>query len=133
MSQTGAAVGALETLVVRGWLEGRYDDISLVYAAIKESVADEWSNVLWTVPPKETMGRRYAFFGGAVPAQRREWFLDQLRDLIALPPEDSGHQLRGLFIVTDAHGVQQWRVEGRQVLTDPAGPGYEYLDDIRRG
>ena len=78
------------------------------------------------------MGQRYAFFGGTLLRNRKTWFLDQLQDLIALLPADRGHQLRGLFIATDADGTSQWRIHGRQVLTGPTPPGLEYFSDTPR-
>jgi hypothetical protein len=75
------------------------------------------------------MGQRYAFFGGTLLRNRKTWFVDQLQHLIALLPADRGHQLRGLFIATDADGTSQWRIRGRQVLTGPTPPRFEYFSD----
>jgi hypothetical protein len=120
-------VGAYVT--VRGWIEGSgelFDQARRIVRA--EADADYGGG--WGFPERMHNGLGFAFYGAVMRESGLDCLLRQVRMIAAVPPDEDGYHLVGLFFVShEVDGMSEWQLRGGEVHVR-TGPGtYGYLDE----
>lgn len=113
---------------VRGWLE--CDERQL--AAIQEIIAahddGHYSNG-WGTPRQHVNWTHYVFFGADMRESVLDRFLEQIREIAAVPANADGDRATGLFFAShEVTGMNEWQIRDGQVTIAPGNDRYLYLD-----
>lgn len=113
---------------IRGWLQ--CDDKQLALARQLIGGDPDPYNGGWAFPANPVGWTNYVFYGADIRASGVDWFLNQLRQLAALPAsDDDNDRVQGLFLAShEVDGMAQWQVRGGRVIVTPAPAEYDYLD-----
>jgi hypothetical protein len=110
----GAYVG------IREWLQ--CDDKQLTLARQLIDGNPDPYNGGWAFPANPIGRTNYVFYGADIPASGVDWFLNQLRQLAALPASDEDDdRFLGLFLTShEVDGMAEWQGrDGRVIVTPP--------------
>ncbi|MFC5831161.1 hypothetical protein [Nonomuraea insulae] len=105
---------------VRGWLEfnGQREEA--------ERIIREGDTQGWAFP--EGGWLEAVCYARAVRAGVLDGVLDQVRRIAALPADEDGDRVCGLFLAFhEVEGQSEWQVRDGEVFVGPASPRYDYL------
>jgi hypothetical protein len=126
-SQTeGRSVGTYIT--IHGWLECDTRQLDLIRQIISDEPDDY--NDGWAFPKRQFNWSCHAFYGASIRTSARDWFLEQLRRIAALPASNADNdRVLGLFLAShEQEGMSEWQVREGEVHIAPADPKYAYFD-----
>ncbi|GAA4076653.1 hypothetical protein [Actinomadura miaoliensis] len=104
---------------VRGWLEFHGQE------AEAERIISE-NGEGWTFPDGGWLDA--ACYARAVRAQHVDELLAQIRRVAALPPNEDGDRVCGLFLAFhEEEGQAEWQVRDGRVVVGPGPERYDYL------
>ncbi|MBM9508532.1 hypothetical protein [Actinacidiphila acididurans] len=113
---------------VRGWVEGGHKELARAREVVRAE-ADEVYGGGWGFPERPYNGIGFVFYGAEMRESGVEGFLRQLRKIAALPPDEDGYHLVGLFLVShEVDGMSEWQVRDGVVHIRGGVEAYRYLD-----
>ncbi|MBR7837394.1 hypothetical protein KDL01_29210 [Actinospica durhamensis] len=114
---------------VRGWLECDERQLAAVQTIIAAYDDGHYSHG-WGTPRQHLNWTHYVFFGADMRESALEWFLEQVREIAAVPASDAdGDRITGVFFAShESTGMSEWQIRGGQVAIAPGDVRYRYLD-----
>jgi hypothetical protein len=114
---------------VRGWLECDERQLAAIQSIIAAHHDGHYSNG-WSTPSQHINWTHYIFFGADMRESALEWFLEQMREIAAVPASDvDGDRITGLFFAShEITGMSEWQIRDGEVSVTPSDGRYRYLD-----
>jgi hypothetical protein len=114
---------------VRGWVEcgpAQFRQVEAILATHDDGhYAGDWG------VPRQWVNAyvQSAFFAGILPVHYLDWLRAQLEAIAAIPADEDGDRVHGLFFVHhDLDGPAEWQVRDGQLHVLPRDPRHAFLD-----
>ena len=113
---------------VRGWLECDAKQLAAIQAIIDAHDDGRYSHG-WGTPRHQVGWACRVFFGVDMRESAVEWFLEQMREIAAVPADAEEDRVTGLFLAShEVTGMNEWQIRDGQLFIAPGDDRYHYLD-----
>jgi hypothetical protein len=113
---------------VRGWVECWGEQFAQV-RDIARAEADSTYGGGWAFPERRYNWADFAFYGASIRESGLDAFLRQVRMIAAVPADEDGARVVGLFLVShEVDGMSEWQVREGAVHIRGV-EAYRYLDE----